>query len=59
VKAGKAYFSTAPGAHGRVYVVKGDGVGVRAAQGGWVQADFVGEAHTSSGWVRETDLYPR
>jgi hypothetical protein len=59
VKAGKAYFSPTPGAvHGRAYLVKGDGVGVRATQAGWVQADFVGETRTSSGWLRETDLYP-
>jgi hypothetical protein len=58
VKAAKAYFSPAPGAaHGRGYLVKGDGVGVRAAQAGWVQADFVGETRTSSGWLRDADLY--
>src|SRR3974390_551574 len=38
VKAAKAYFSPAPGApHGRAYVVKGDGVGVRSVQNGWAQ----------------------
>lgn len=59
VKADKAYFSPTPGAaHGRAYIVKGDGVGVRAAQAGWVRADFVGETRTSSGWLKETDLYP-
>lgn len=59
VKADRAYFSATPGAaHGRGYVVKGDGVGVRAEQNGWAQADFVGDKRTSSGWLRETDLYP-
>jgi hypothetical protein len=59
VKADKAYFSATPGAaHGRAYLVKGDGVGIRATQAGWVQADFVGEKHTSSGWLSEQDLYP-
>ena len=59
VKASKAYFYDAPGAaHGKAYVVKGDGVGVRAAQPGWAQADFVGENSASSGWLRESDLYP-
>ncbi|HXQ16382.1 MAG TPA: hypothetical protein VN814_17320 [Caulobacteraceae bacterium] len=58
VKAAKAYFSPAPGApHGKAYIVKGDGVGVRGGQAGWVQADFVGETRTSSGWLREADLY--
>ena len=59
VRAAKAYFYPAPAAaaHGRAYLVKGDGVGVRAAQPGWVQADFVGDRRTSSGWLRETDLY--
>ena len=60
VKSDRAYFSASPGAaHGKAYVVKDDGVGVRAEQNGWVQADFVGEAHTSSGWLRESDLYPQ
>ncbi len=59
VKADRAYLSPTPGAaHGRAYLVKGDGVGVRAAKSGWVQADFVGETRTSSGWLREQDLYP-
>jgi hypothetical protein len=59
VRAARAYFSPAPGAaHGRAYLVKGDGVGVRTAQAGWVQADFVGETRNSSGWLKETDLYP-
>jgi len=58
VKAAKAYLYPSPGAaHGKSYIVKGDGVGVRAAQAGWVQADFVGETRTSSGWLREQDLY--
>jgi hypothetical protein len=59
VKAAKAYFYPTPGAaaHGKGYLVKGDGVGVRAAQAGWVQADFVGETRTSSGWLRDADLY--
>ena len=58
VKAAKAYFYPSPGAaHGRAYLVKGDGVGVRASQPGWVQADFVGESRTSSGWLKISDLY--
>lgn len=58
VKADKAYFSPKPGAaHGRAYVVKDDGVGVRATQAGWVQADFVSDSSTTSGWLRESDLY--
>lgn len=58
VKSDKAYFSSAPGAaHGRAYIVKGDGVGVHAAQNGWVQADFVGDTHTASVWLKESDLY--
>jgi hypothetical protein len=59
VKAKRAYFSPAPGAaHGRAYLVRNDGVGVRATQNGWVQADFVGETSTKSGWLKESDLYP-
>lgn len=59
VKADRAYFSPTAGApHGRAYIVKGDGVGVRAEQNGWAQADFIGEKRTSSGWLKESDLYP-
>jgi len=58
VKSAKAYFSPTPGAaHGKTYVLKDDGVGVRATQAGWVQADFVNDSRTTSGWLRETDLY--
>jgi hypothetical protein len=58
VRAAKAYFSPTPGAaHGRAYLVSGDGLGVRAVQAGWVQADFVGGTRTSSGWLRDGDLY--
>ena len=58
VKADKAYFSASPGApHGKAYIVKDDGVGVRAERNGWVQADFVGDTHTTSGWLKESDLY--
>jgi len=59
VSAAKAYFYPSPGAaaHGKAYIVKGDGVGVRAARPGWAQVDFVGETRTSSGWLREADLY--
>jgi hypothetical protein len=58
VKAAKAYFYPAPSAvHGKAYLIRGDAVGVRAVQPGWAQADFVGETRSSSGWLRETDLY--
>lgn len=58
VQAAKAYFYPGPGAaHGRGYLVRGDGVGVRASQGGWVQADFVGGTRPSTGWLRDADLY--
>ena len=60
VSAVKAYFSPSPGApHGRAYLVTGDGVGVRAEQNGWVQADFIGAKRTSSGWLKESDLWPQ
>lgn len=60
VKAPKAYFYPSPGAaaHGRAYLVGGDGVGVRAAQGGWLQVDYVGGDKPVSGWLKASDLYP-
>jgi hypothetical protein len=60
VKAAKAYFypSPAAAAHGRAYIVQGDGVGVRAAQTGWLQVDYVGGDKPVSGWLKASDLYP-
>lgn len=60
VKSARAYFYASPGAaaHGRAYLVQGDGVGVTAAQAGWVQADFTGGDKLRSGWLRADDLYP-
>jgi hypothetical protein len=60
VKAAKAYFYPAPAAaaHGRAYIVQGDGVGVRAAQTGWLQVDYVGGDKPVSGWLKASDLYP-
>ena len=59
VKAAKAYFSPAPGApHGRAYVVQFDAVAVRAEKGGWAQVDYVDGERDSSGWLKESDLYP-
>lgn len=60
VKRDKAYFFDTPtsGTHRKGYVVKGDGVGVRAVQPGWLQVDFVGRDKPVSGWIRQSDVYP-
>lgn len=60
VRSDKAYFFDGPasGSHRNAYLVKGDGVGVRAAQPGWLQVDFVGGRRTVSGWIRQSDVYP-
>jgi hypothetical protein len=60
VKAAKAFFYPAAGApaHGRAYIVQGDGVGVTAAKPGWVQADYVGGTKPIAGWLKVDDLYP-
>ena len=39
------------------YVVKGDGLGVRAARPGWLQVDFIGGGKPVTGWVRRSDVY--
>lgn len=59
VRSDKAYFFDSPASatHRRGYLVKGDGVGVRAAQGGWLQVDYPGDTLTS-GWIRQSDVYP-
>ena len=59
VKSAKAYFYDAPGAatHRKGYVVKGDGVGVRAVRNGWLQVDYVGHGKQASGWIRDADVF--
>lgn len=60
VKCDKAYFFDTPTSdtHRKGYVVKGDGVGVRIVQPGWLQVDFVGGDKPVSGWIRQSDVYP-
>jgi hypothetical protein len=60
IKSAKAYFYDAPtsATHRRAYVVQGDGVGVRAAQAGWLQVDYIHDDKTISGWIKEADVYP-
>lgn len=60
VKSKKAYFFDAPTSakHRRGYVVKGDGVGVRATKPGWLQVDYVYGEKRISGWIRQSDVYP-
>jgi hypothetical protein len=60
VKSAKAHFFDAPasGTHRKAYVVKGDGVGVRASQPGWLQVDYVDGQKVVSGWIRQSDVYP-
>ena len=60
IQKAKAYFYDAPGAatHRKGYIVKGDGVGVRATKPGWLQVDFVGGAKPVSGWIQQSDVFP-
>lgn len=59
VKAARAWFYPSAGAaaHGRAYLVSGDGVGVLAVKGGWVQAEFTGGRRPVAGWLKASDLY--
>jgi hypothetical protein len=59
VKSAKAYFYDAPRAtaHRKTYVVKGDGLGVRAGKSGWAEVDYTGGDKPISGWVKTSDLY--
>jgi hypothetical protein len=60
VQRDRAYFFDTPASttHRKGYVVRGDGVGVRAIQPGWLQVDFVGNGKPVSGWIRQSDVYP-
>jgi len=40
------------------YVVKGDGIGIRATRPGWLQVDFLGGGKPVGGWIRSSDVYP-
>jgi len=60
VKSKRAYlFSDPTSANQRkAYVVKGDGVGVRATKPGWLQIDYIDpDGKAVSGWIRQTDVY--
>jgi hypothetical protein len=61
VKSQRAYFFDTPASasHRKGYLVKGDGVGVRATRPGWLQVDYVDpDGKTASGWIRQSDVYP-
>jgi hypothetical protein len=60
VRRDKAYLFDSPASatHRKAYVVKGDGVGVRAVRPGWLQVDFAGGGRLVSGWVCQGDVYP-
>ena len=60
VKSDRAYFFDTPTnpQHRKAYVVKGDGVGVRAVRPGWLQVDFLKDSQMTSGWIRQSDVYP-
>jgi hypothetical protein len=52
------YDSPANAVPRKSYVVKGDGVGIRARGPGWLQVDFLGGGKPVSGWIRSSDVYP-
>lgn len=60
VKSPRAYFYARPSdeARQRMFVVKGDGIGVAKGQPGWVEADYVRDERVVHGWLREGDLFP-
>jgi hypothetical protein len=59
VKSAKAYFFDTPlsKAPRKAYVVKGDGLGVRAVRPGWLQVDYTGSDKPITGWIRSSDVY--
>ena len=52
------YDSPANAVPRKSYVVKGDGVGIRAQRPGWLQVDFLGGGKPVRGWIRSSDVYP-
>ena len=60
VQSDKAWFFDTPASatHRKGYLVKGDGVGVRASQPGWLLVDYVDGDKPVSGWIRQSDVYP-
>jgi hypothetical protein len=56
VSANRAHFFQAPGsAPTKVYVVRGDGLGILQKKPGWVYAEY---QKKTKGWVQESDLFP-
>ncbi|MBU6494595.1 MAG: hypothetical protein KGQ45_17645, partial [Burkholderiales bacterium] len=60
IKSDRAYFYDAPASaqHRKAYIVRGDGVGVRAVRPGWLQVDFPGDKRMTSGWIKQSEVYP-
>ena len=60
VKSERAYFFATPESrtHRKAYIVKGDGVGVRARKPGWLEVEYIDpDGKSVSGWIREADVY--
>ena len=60
VKSKRAYFFPDPASatHRKAYVVKGNGVGVRAKKPGWLNVDYIDpDGKAISGWIRQADVY--
>jgi len=59
IKLHRSYFFDSPESldHRKGYLVKGDGVGVRAAKPGWLEVDYVGAGKRISGWIKQADVY--
>jgi hypothetical protein len=60
VRSDRAYFFDTPTSprHRAAYIVKGDGVGVRAVRPGWLQVDFLRDGKMTSGWIRQAEVFP-
>ncbi len=59
VSAPRAYFNSEPaeGKERKAYVVKGNPVRIFESKPGWVYAEYSAEGKTTTGWLKESDLY--
>lgn len=60
IKSDRAHFYDSPDAtySRKGYVVKGDALGVKSSENGWLEVDYANGAKVISGWIKESEFFP-
>jgi len=59
VSSERAYFYNSPDEkeRGKSYIIEGDILKVLEVEGDWVRGEYLGSQGTTTGWIKESDLY--